>query len=110
MVKKFDLNCIVNQQELPISFYVGDPQETSHPIGHQMKYLGQRGVSVPEDVVKSLTDLNEIAKRNRVPFEHLLQYVTDELNSGDVVKNAFDKFNEISRSLEEEKKEEDKNN
>lgn len=110
MVKKFDLNCIVNQQELPISFYVGDPQETSHPIGHQMKYLGQKGVSVPEDIVKSLNDLNEIAKRNRVPFEHLLQYVTDELNSGDVVKNAFNKFNEISRLFEEEKKEEDKNN
>ena len=110
MAKKFDLNCIVNQQELPISFYVGDPQETSHPIGHQMKYLGQKGVTVPEDIVKSLTDLNEIAKRNRVPFEHLLQYVTDELNSGDDARNAFNKFNEISRSLEEEKKKKDTNN
>ena len=110
MVKKFELDCLVNNKETATSFYVGDPQETSHPIGHQMKYLGQRGVVVPEDVVKSLTDLNEIAKRNRVPFEHLLQYVTDELNSGDVVKNAFNKFNEISRSLEEEKKEKDTNN
>jgi hypothetical protein len=110
MVRKFELNCIVNQQELPISFYVGDPQETSHPIGYQMKYLSQRGVAVPEDIVKSLSSLNEIAKRNRVPFEELFQYVTDELNSGDVVKNAFNKFNEISRSLKEEKKEKDTNN
>jgi hypothetical protein len=104
MVRKFELNCIVNQQELPISFYVGDPQETSHPIGYQMKYLSQRGVAVPEDIVKSLSSLNEI------PFEELFQYVADELNSGDAVKNAFNKFNEISRSLKEEKKEEDKNN
>ena len=110
MVRKFELNCLVNQQELAISFYVGDPQETSHPIGYQMKYLTQRGVVVPEDVVKSISSLNEIAKRNRVPFEELLQYVTDELSSGSVVKDAFNKFNEISRLLEEEKKKKDTNN
>jgi len=110
MVRKFELNCLVNQQELPISFYVGDPQETSHPIGYQMKYLTQKGVTVPEDIVKSITDLNEIAKRNRVPFEELLQYVTDELNSGSVIKDAFNKFNEISRLFEEEKNKKDTNN
>ena len=110
MVRKFELNCLVNQQELAISFYVGDPQDSSHPIGYQMKYLTQRGVVVPEDVVKSISSLNEIAKRNRVPFEELLQYVTDELSSGSVVKDAFNKFNEISRLLEEEKKKKDTNN
>ena len=110
MVRKFELNCLVNQQELAISFYVGDPQETSHPIGYQMKYLSQKGVSVPEDIVKSLSSLNEIAKKNRVPFEELFQYVADELNSGDVARNAFNKFNEISRSIEGEKKKKDTNN
>ena len=110
MVRKFEFDCLVNNKETAISFYVGDPQETSHPIGYQMKYLSQRGVSVPENIVASLSSLNEIAKKNRVPFEELFQYVADELNSGSVVKNAFNKFNEISRSLEEEKKKKDTNN
>ena len=109
MVRKFELNCIVNQQELPISFYVGDPQEMSHPIGYQMKYLSKKGVSVPENIVNSLSSLNEIAKKNRVPFEELFQYVSDQLNSGDSIKNAFNKFNEISRSTEEEKKKDTNN-
>jgi hypothetical protein len=102
MVRKFSLNCKVGQQETTINLYVGDPQDTSHPIGYQMKYLSQKGVSVPENIVNSLSSLNEIAKRNRVPFEELFQYVSDQLNSEDAVKNAFSKFNEISRSVNEE--------
>ena len=109
MVRKFELNCLVNQQELAISFYVGDPQDSSHPIGYQMKYLSKKGVVVPENIVNSLSSLNEIAKKNRVPFEELFQYVSDQLNSGDVVKNAFNKFNEISRSTEEKNKKDTNN-
>ena len=104
MVKKFSLNCKVGAVDSMIDFYVGNPQETSHPIGHQMKYLSQRGVTIPENVVTSMTSLNEIAKRNRIPFEDLLEYVGDQLNSEDTINNAFNKFNEISRSIEEEKK------
>ena len=109
MVRKFELNCLFNQQELAISFYVGDPQDSSHPIGYQMKYLSKKGVVVPENIVNSLSSLNEIAKKNRVPFEELFQYVSDQLNSGDVVKNAFNKFNEISRSTEEKNKKDTNN-
>ncbi len=101
MVRKFSLNCKVGTAEMALNFYVGEPQETSHPIGYQMKYLSKKGVSVPENIVNSLSSLNEIAKKNRVPFEELFQYVSDQLNSGDAIKNAFNKFNEISRSTEE---------
>jgi hypothetical protein len=94
---------MVGSTESNIDFYVGEPQETSHPIGYQMKYLSQKGVTVPENVVNAMTSLNEIAKRNRIPFEELIHYVSDQLNSEDLVKNAFNKFNEISRSIEEEK-------
>ena len=109
MVRKFSLNCKVGGVESPIDFYVGNPQETSHPIGFQMKYLNQRGVEIPENVVNSMASLNEIAKRNRIPFEDLIQYVTDELNSSESVKNAFNKFNEISRSIDEEKQQQNIN-
>jgi len=103
MVRKFSLICKVGQTESPINFFVGDPQETSHPIGYQMKYLSQKGVVVPEDVVNSLASLNEIAKNNHIPFEELIQYVSDELNSKDSIKKAFNRFNEISRTVEKEK-------
>ena len=74
-----------------------------------MKYLSQKGVTVPENVVNSMASLNEIAKRNRIPFEELIQYVSDELNSEDLVKDAFNKFNQISRSIEEEKNKKNNN-
>ncbi len=109
MVKKFSLNCKVGMVDSMIDFYVGNPQETSHPIGYQMKYLSQKGVIIPENVVTSMASLNEIAKRNRIPFEDLLEYVGDQLNSEDAVHNAFNKFNEISRSIEEEKKQKNTN-
>ena len=109
MVRKFSLNCKVGTAEMALNFYVGDPQETSHPIGYQMKYLSQKGVTVPENVVNSMASLNEIAKRNRIPFEELIQYVSDELNSEDLVKDAFNKFNQISRSIEEEKNKKNNN-
>jgi hypothetical protein len=110
MVKKFSLNCNIGSTESKIDFYVGEPQETSHPIGYQMKYLSQRGVTVPENVVNAMASLNEIAKRNRIPFEELVQYVSDQLNSEDLVKNAFNKFDEISRSIAEEKSANNVNN
>jgi len=110
MVRKFSLICKAGQTELPINFFVGDPQETSHPIGYQMKYLSQKGVTVPEEIVSSMASLNEIAKKNHIPFEELIQYVSDELNSKDSIKNAFNRFNEISRSVEEEKNKKNVNN
>jgi hypothetical protein len=110
MVKKFSLNCNVGSTNSVIDFYVGDPQETSHPIGYQMKYLSQRGVVIPENVINSMASLNEIAKKNHIPFEELIQFVSDELNSEDSIKSAFNRFNEISRLAEEEKNKKNANN
>lgn len=110
MVRKFSLNCKIGGVESPVNFYVGDPQETSHPIGYQMKYLNQRGVNIPESIVNSMASLNEIAKKNRIPFEDLIQYVSDQLNVVETVKNSFNRFNEISRLTEEEKNKKNANN
>lgn len=98
MVKKFTLNCKVGSQSSPIDFFVGDPNENSHPIGYQMKFLSQMGVSVPEDAVNSLTKINEIAKRNRIPFEDLLDFVNNELNQEDHLNKAFEKASEFSKN------------
>jgi hypothetical protein len=109
MVKKFTINCKIGNQESPLDLFVGNPNDSSHPIGFQMKFFNKLGVEIPENVVKSLSNLNEIAKRNRIPFEELIQFVTDELNSSESVKNAFNKFNEISRSIAEEKQQQNIN-
>ena len=57
-----------------------------------------------------MIDLNEIAKKNHIPFEELIQYVSDQLNSEDLVKDAFNKFNQIGRLVEEEKNKKNANN
>ena len=103
MTKKFSLNCKVGADNIPLDFYIGDPQENSHPIGFQMKFLSQKGVSVPENIVASLSSLNDIAKRNRISFEELFEYVSDQLNLEDFVKANFGRHNEISRSSQNKK-------
>jgi len=89
MTKQFKLKCKVGNQETDIDFYVGDPQETSHPIGFQMKFFSQRGIVVPEEVVQAMSRLNEIAKKNRIPFEDLIGYVSEELQFGDIIKEKM---------------------
>lgn len=98
MVKKFTLNCKVGGQNSLIDFFVGDPNENSHPIGFQMKFMSQMGVTVPEDAINSISKINEIAKRNRIPFEDLLEFVNNELNQEDHFKEAFDKASEFSKN------------
>lgn len=98
MTKKFSLNCKVGAEDINIDFFVGDPQDNSHPIGFQMKYLTQKGVKIPDNIVSSLSSLHEISKRNRVSFEELLEYVSSQLNLENVVSANFNRFNEISRN------------
>jgi hypothetical protein len=99
MVKKFTINCKIGNQESPLDLFVGNPNDSSHPIGFQMKFFSKLGVEIPENVVKSLSNLNEIAKRNRIPFEDVLGYVSDQLNSADEINSAFEKAHQFTSNL-----------
>jgi len=96
MTKKFSLKCSVGDQDTNIDFFVGDPHETSHPIGYQMKFLSSKGVKVPEEIIQAMTKLNEIAKNNRIPFEEMIGYVSEQLQFGDVLKDNILSKNKVN--------------
>ena len=80
MVKKLTLNCNFPSGSSPVNFYVGDPNADSHPISFQSKWLSEvYGGSVPEDLMKSMEELQKIAIKNRLNFEDLCEYVFDEV-------------------------------
>ena len=89
MPKQFNLKCKVGDQETDISFFVGDPQDTSHPLGYQMKFFSQRGVTVPDEVVQAMAKLNDLAKKNHIPFEEMIGYVSEQLQIGDILKDKI---------------------
>lgn len=80
MVKKLTLNCDFPSGKSPVSFYVGDPNSESHPISYQSKWLSEvYGGSVPEDLMKSMEELQKVAIKNKLNFEDLCEYVFDEV-------------------------------
>ena len=86
MVKKFTTNCDFGGQKSPVTLYVGNPAEGSHPLGFQSKWLSAtRGGNVPSDIMDSFSKLADIAVKNRVSFEELCGYVIDELKSSNTL-------------------------
>lgn len=82
MVKKFTTACDFGGKNVPITFYIGQPQPGSHPIGFQAKWLGStRGGNVPNSIMDSFSKIEEIAEKSNVPFEDLCAYVIDEIKS-----------------------------
>lgn len=80
MVKKLTLNCKFPSGESPVSFYVGNPNAESHPISFQSKWLSESySGSVPEDIMKSMEQLQKISIKNNIDFEMLCGYVFDEV-------------------------------
>jgi len=98
MPKKFTLACNNNGQITNIDFLVGNPNESSHPIGFQMKFFLNRGIVVPDEVINALNNLHQIAKDNHINFDELLEYVSDQLQTPDLVKEALSKANQFSQN------------
>ena len=82
MLKKFTANCDFGGQKAPVTFYIGDPCDGSHPLAFQSRWLSkERRGSVPQDIMDSFEKLVEISKKNRASFADLCEYVIDELKS-----------------------------
>lgn len=74
-MKKFTINCNFQGQMAPIAIYIGQPEETHHPIHFQADWLSkERGGTVPPEVMDSIAKLQEIAKTNDVLLEDLCVY------------------------------------
>jgi Domain of unknown function (DUF2610) len=98
MVKKFTTPCDFGGKTVPVTFYIGQPQPGSHPLGFQSKWLSTaRGGSVPNGVMESFSKIEEIAEKNRVPFEDLCAYVIEEIKSSATLTSDAKSATELSK-------------
>lgn len=85
MVKKFDFPCDFSGKKHLVTFYIGNPAIGIHPIAFQSKWLSsQKGGIVPKALVESLAKLKEIADQNKISFEELCGFVSEELEAAKV--------------------------
>ncbi len=74
-MKKFSINCDFGGEMAPFSIYIGKPEARHHPLHFQAEWLGkERGGNVPNEVMTSISKLNDLAKKNGVALEELCVY------------------------------------
>jgi hypothetical protein len=74
-MKKFSINCDFGGEMSPFSVYIGKPEPRHHPLHFQAEWLGkERGGNVPNEVMTSISKLNDLAKKNGVALEELCVY------------------------------------
>lgn len=74
-MKKFTVNCDFEGQIAPFSIYIGEPQESNHPLHFQADWLGRnRGGNIPQPFMDAVGRLKEIADRNQISLEELCVY------------------------------------
>ncbi|MDA7705090.1 DUF2610 domain-containing protein [Rickettsiales bacterium] len=82
MVRKITVNCNFNGVMQKVPFYVGSPSSDSHPLGFQAKWLSTNsGGEIPDEFMKSIENIKNIADKNKVPFEDLLAHVMDDIEA-----------------------------
>ncbi|WCR56849.1 DUF2610 domain-containing protein [Rickettsia asembonensis] len=73
--KEFEFDCDFGGQRAKFKFYIGTPQEGHHPLQFQAKWLSdERGGTIPDEVMKAISQLNDLAKKNGVPLPDLCVY------------------------------------
>ncbi len=86
MVRKFTANCNTGGGKVPVTLYIGNPAQGNHPLNFQNRWLSEnKGLMVPQAIMKSFAKLSEIAERHKVPFEDLCDYVIEELKASNAI-------------------------
>lgn len=74
-VVEFEILCDFGNQKTNVTFYIGLPKNDNHPIKFQSSWLSDnKGGRVPDDVIKSITDLRELSIKNGLNFQQLCLY------------------------------------
>ncbi len=74
-MKKFKIPCDFAGKKVPFDLYVGNPDDSLHPLHFQQQWLSsQRGGSIPKEVMDSFSKLHKIAIDNKADFEELCMY------------------------------------
>lgn len=74
-MKKFTVQCDFNGQKSPFTIYIGEPEPSHHPLHFQADWLSkERGGTIPQEVMDSVSKLYDLAQKNKVSFEDLCAY------------------------------------
>lgn len=88
-MKKFTVPCNFGGVQSPFTIYIGAPEDSHHPLHFQADWLSkERGGSIPQEVMDSVSKLKALADKNGVSFEDLCVYALgaaqqDEEDGGD---------------------------
>lgn len=97
MTQKFTTNCNFSGRKVPVTLYIGNPSVGSHPLEFQNRWLNKnKGGEVPPEIMESFLKLKQVSDKDRIPFEELVKYVIDELQSSSTLESDFNKASQIS--------------
>ena len=92
MVKQFTIPCSFNGETAPVTFYIGHPESGHHPINFQMNWLSSaKGGVVPQDLVDTLKNLQDLAYENGADFEEMCYYALISATSNSTSSNGVTK-------------------
>ena len=92
MVKQFTIPCSFNGETAPVTFYIGHPESGHHPINFQMNWLSSaKGGTVPQDLVDTLKNLQDLAYENGADFEEMCYYALISATSNNTTGNGVTK-------------------
>jgi hypothetical protein len=103
MTRKIVVDCNFQGKKVPVDFFIGEPDETHHPLHFQADFVSKKGGMVPPDVMEAMSKVKQLADKNKVPFADLCYYAmliangkADDMDIDDV--NVLKKFDEILAS------------
>lgn len=74
-MKKFIVNCDFGGQIAPFQIMIGQPEPDHHPLHFQAEWLSkEKGGTIPQEVMDSVAQLFELAKKHNVSLEELAVY------------------------------------
>lgn len=107
-MKKFSINCDFGGQMAPFTIYIGQPEQSHHPLHFQADWLSkQRGGTIPADVMDAISKLKDLAEKNHVSLEELCVYA---LGSADEAEESTTEGEEDSEENSEEIESNEENN
>ncbi len=102
-MKKFSVPCDFGGTKSPFTIYVGAPKDDHHPLHFQADWLSkERGGTIPQEVMDSLSRLKELSDKNGVSFEDLCVYALGAAQQEAEGEETDEDFDEEEFSEEED--------
>lgn len=101
MTKELKVQCDFDGRIEDVSVFIGEPKEGEHPINFQSKIISdERGGIISKTIMKTMSELKELADKHHVSFEDLCYYTLGIADG--TVKEENPEFNKILIDLDAE--------